>query len=277
MYLLEIPSFLLYNKNMKRCTYLQESLKNGRLMRWTFMPLNVYIAPMKFYSKQGQDYRYNHMVRRALEDWQKASDGKIKFRVVQNLLESNVNIEWKRVDRKALGYCYFSYDSANRLYGAEVSIGLTEGLIHSDYMDENEVYHTILHEIGHSIGLGHSWNKTDIMYTPHQKGVINISEGDRLTLKWLYAFPQGATAAEIGASYGVGGSNLDEIVTNIMNKKSSKEFEKVKSTVKIKKRDLLEEQENIALLRKYNVALQNVQISEEMRRFFINQKNNQSL
>lgn len=63
----------------------------------------------------------------------------------------------------------FQYNRANQLYSAEVSIGLTEGLVHADYMDEGEVYHTILHEIGHAVGLGHSPFKKDIMYTPHQK------------------------------------------------------------------------------------------------------------
>ncbi len=252
-------------------TYVSESLKNGRLMRWTIMPLNVYIAPMKFYSKAGQDYKYRGMVKRALDEWQSATKGKVSFRIVESLLESHINVEWKRVERKALGLCNFSYDAQHRLYGAEVSIGLTEGLVHADYMDESEVYHTILHEIGHAIGLGHSPNKKDIMYTPHQKGVNKVSSGDVLTVNWLYRLPQGATISEIASKYQTGSSNIDEIIAKVMSGKAESEFERVKKTVKAPpKRDLLEEQENIANIKKYHLALQNLQISPELRKFFVN-------
>lgn len=256
---------------MQLHTYVSESLKNGRLMRWTFMPLKVYVAPMKFYSKAGQDYKYRGMVKRALDEWQNATKGKVSFVIVDTLLESNINVEWKRVERKALGLCNFSYDAQHRLYGAEVSIGLTEGLVHADYMDENEVYHTILHEIGHAIGLGHSPNKKDIMYTPHQKGINKVSSGDVLTVNWLYRLPQGATVAEIASKYQTGGANIDEIIAKVMDGKAESEFERVKKTVKAPpKRDLLEEQENIANIKKYHLALQNLQISPEMRKFFVN-------
>ncbi len=255
---------------MQNKTYVSQSLKNGRLMRWTFMPLKVYIAPMKFYTKQGQDYKYNSLVRKALDEWQRATRGRVSFTVVTNLLDSNVNIDWKRVERKALGHCYFSYDNNNRLFGAEVAIGLTDGLIHADYADESEVYHTILHEIGHAIGLGHSPYKTDIMYTPHQRGVHSVSAGDVLTVNWLYKLPQGATTSEIASRYGVGGSDIDQIIERVMMKNVPSEFEKVKNSTRIPQRDLLEENENIALLHRYHMTLQNISLSDKVKEFFKN-------
>ena len=236
------------------------------------MPLNVYIAPMKFYSKAGEDYKYRAMVKKALDEWQRATKGKVAFKIVDTLLDSQINIEWKRVERKALGYCNFSYDGQQRLYGAEVSIGLTEGKVHADYMSEAEVYHTIVHEIGHAIGLGHSPNKKDIMYTPHQKGINSVSSGDVLTVNWLYKFPQGATVSEVSSILKTGGSDIDEMIARVMNEKSNTETSKIPQKSTELKRDLLEEQENIANLKKYTLALQNVQISQDMKKFFINKQ-----
>lgn len=254
-------------------TYLEQSLRNGKLMRWIdgAMPLKVYIAPFRFYSKQGEEYKYREMVLRALENWSKVSMGKVSFAIVTALAYSQINIDWKRVDRQALGYCHFGYDSQNRVYSAEVQIGISDGIIHQEYMSEDEVYHTILHEIGHALGLGHSPFESDIMYTPHKYGVVNLSEQDKLTLQWLYKLQSGATVSEIAGKYGVQGSRIDEVVAKIIEKNIPSDFEKVKNSIVAGQRDLLQEQENIADLKKYNLALQNIKISENIRKLFINQ------
>lgn len=235
------------------------------------MPLKFYIAPFRFYSKQGEDYKYKDMVLRALAEWQKVSGGKVNFAIVNSLMESQINLDWKRVDRQALGHCLFNFDGSGRFYSAEVQIGISDGIIHQSYMAETEVYHTILHEIGHALGLGHSPYKNDIMYTPHEYGLVNLSEHDKETLRWLYRFNTGDTPPEIAAKNGVTSSDIDLIVAHMIQNKTPSEFEKVKSSIEngINK-DLLVEQERIADLKKYNMALQNIQIPEDMKKFFIN-------
>ena len=56
---------------MERITYVNECLKDGRIMRWpdSIMPLQVYIAPFRWYKEKGNEsaeYKYRGMIINAL-------------------------------------------------------------------------------------------------------------------------------------------------------------------------------------------------------------------
>ena len=257
---------------MQTNTYLNGSVKNGNIMRWSINPLIVYIAPMKFYSKPGEDAKYRKMVIDALNTWSAASGGKIGFRITNVLLESNINVDWKRVDRQALGHCYFNWDPQGRLYGAEVSIGLTDGKIHKAYDCDIEVYHTILHEIGHALGLGHSPYKQDIMYTPHQYGNASLSANDKYSIQWLYRLPAGASVQKIASKYGITtSSDIDSIIKKIDSKTLQNNSEQEKMQLRTN-RDLLQESTNIGDLKRYNMMLQNISLSQNVKNYLNNNR-----
>lgn len=267
---------------MKNCTYLNQSVKNGYMLRWVKMPLAVYIAPMKFYSKKGEEAIYNKLVYKALEAWESVSEGLIQFKIVNSLYDSQINIDWRRVDRKALGHCTYNYDNMQRLYGADVSIGLTDGTIHQQYNSTDEVYHTILHEIGHALGLGHSPYKSDIMYTPHQYGIVNISSNDAYSIQCLYCLPPATTVKQIAAQYSVITESDIDLVISKLDEKYKEEYSadsliKTELPQQPKGRCLIDETSKIADIQKYNLMIQSVGLSNNMQKFFIDQhrKNNQ--
>lgn len=254
---------------MEVLTYLHSNLKNDCIRRWpdNCFPLKFYVAPFRWYARQNNDtYKYQALVHRALKAWEQASGGKVRFSIVDKKLDSQIDLDWIRVDRKALGYCHFNNDDV-RLYSAEVQIGLSDGILHQQYQDENEVYHTILHEIGHALGLGHSQNKNDIMYTPHRYGTVNLSQGDAASIQWLYKLPCGANISEIAKKYNIASNDIDYIIASISNKGKSNEFENVKNSIKLPQKDLMNEQDKIAELKKYNLGLQNIQISQDVKEY----------
>jgi hypothetical protein len=198
-------------------TYLTANVKDVGLVRWptTNKPVLVYIAPFRWYEadKQAKAQEYELMVWQAFGIWSQVSQGAVTFQRVAQMNQSQINVVWRRVDRRTLGHCEYSWDKQGRLYSAEISIGLTDGKVHNYYNNPDEVKRTIIHEVGHALGLGHSDNIRDVMYPTHQIGVNTISQRDADTLRWLYRLSPGFNYQAEGKRLGLAaGFRMDDVV-----------------------------------------------------------------
>ena len=187
----------------------------GRITRFTEMPIRVYISPVL------KDTPYLPEIRYAMQEWHNASNGDIRFEEIDAPQNADIRVSW--------GYTGFLADFQDtRLGSAELtrlkdsvqigtfSNGLDVGSITAVEDRETETIHEIsftvevililegygtigelsreemrtvcLHEFGHAIGLwGHSPHPGDISYPTAT--VQQPSARDIATLRKLYNTP----------------------------------------------------------------------------------------
>ena len=155
------------------------------------------------------------LVRWAMQDWARVLDGRLRFHMVENERDALIRIRFvpSRTDHygEMFPFMVNGKRGAN-LYvrGNADKLGrvLERRARRDDLFLVTIVYATVLHELGHALGLGHSMNSEDIMYAMVMGGDVEtyllqfrhklnkrvdlanksvLSFGDRANLRALYA------------------------------------------------------------------------------------------
>lgn len=267
---------------MMRRTYLEECLKDGLTVRWpdSAMPIKVYVAPFRWYekSKQNESFAYNQMVCDAFDLWSQVSNGKIRFQYTAQLDGSQIDVSWRRVDRKSLGHCQYMVNKQSLLYSAEIKIGISDGIVHGQYNDMDEVKHTILHEIAHALGLiGHSDHPDDIMYVPHQYGVTNISARDIETLNILYRLPTAFDYLAAGRKLELKEPfTMERVLDQLEGRKEEqgKRIDFIPPPPPENPEVLMNQHDILSQMGKFHLATQNIKVDPNLKKMFIHNKKN---
>lgn len=166
-------------------SYIRGVIAQGDVTRWNIahLPLKVYIQT------QNVPIEYVKQLKRAYMDWQRVTDNKIRFTLVNSPYEADTKCVFvddiPNSSEDTVGIHMFEYEG-DKIKDSTIWFRYT-----SKYgipFDSDLFYTIALHEIGHSLGLaGHSSNPNDLMYPVTGAKNVTFSRRDLTTFKLLYS------------------------------------------------------------------------------------------
>lgn len=166
------------------------------LLRWQArkMPLKVHL-PAPPAGMVDDSEAVLEAVRDGFTDWTDVVEpGVPSFAFVDDPRVADIPVVWEAAPD---GDWYIAHCAMDVDY-QPVRFGVSRILITTEWQGATwslqDLYETLLHEVGHALGLLHSPNRADIMFAG-KADARALSERDRATLRKLYALPIGHRVA----------------------------------------------------------------------------------
>lgn len=173
--------------------------KDDGVGRWpkTKLPIKVYITP----GDDIHNYRdtYRQAIVTSFNDWIKASNYRLSWRLVSNKEEANIICRWvskkedlplhKHKEQGVTDFIRIAQTKTNEPWLEKVEIIIcTSNIFTQRALKNDDVYNVSRHEVGHALGIhGHSNSKTDVMYPTMSRKLQPVSMRDTGTINHLYA------------------------------------------------------------------------------------------
>jgi predicted Zn-dependent protease len=128
-----------------------------------------------------------NLVQDALSGWENTGMG-VRFDLVSDTSHADIVIRWiDRFDFDRAGQTDLTWDQLGRIRRASISLALrtTSGFP----LPDEALRSVAAHEAGHALGLPHSADSNDVMYSATRTSIL--SERDRRTAQVLYQLQPG--------------------------------------------------------------------------------------
>ncbi len=172
--------------------------RTGRTL-WDGKHWEITDFPLKIYVKETSSgyYKsvYKNYVKYALDVWRKADD-RINYTTVNSKRDADISVYFiedlgERYNENYLGLTEYDMNRNKVIDHSKVQISLIK--FGDEVVSDGEIKATIIHELGHAFGLGHSENEYDIMYpyisSDHTSEMTydELSRGDKGAIKDVIA------------------------------------------------------------------------------------------
>lgn len=166
------------------------SLWDGKHWEESRFPLNIYVQGLasRYFKSSYKDY-----IKYAMDVWRKADD-RILYKFVNEINDADIAVIFvenlgDEYEENYLGLTDYDTDKNKKIDFTKIQISLLKN--GNEKISAGEIKATIIHELGHAFGLGHSDNKKDLMYpyiSPDHTSEMTYDElsiGDKLAIKDL--------------------------------------------------------------------------------------------
>lgn len=168
------------------------TLWDGKHWEITDFPLKIYV---KETSSRYYKSVYKNYIKYALDVWRKADD-RINYTIVNSKRDADISVHFiedlgEKYNENYLGLTEYDLNRDKVIDHSKVQISLIK--FGDEVVSDGEIKATIIHELGHAFGLGHSENEYDIMYpyisSDHTSEMTydELSRGDKGAIKDVIA------------------------------------------------------------------------------------------
>lgn len=170
--------------------YIEQAPYDNRILRWdrASFPLKVSID---FPMEDNLPAYYRAEITKAFYQWQNSTNF-LKFNFINNKKDADIVIKFlplpeNNCDAHGCKYivAYTEPTIKNNIL-KKMTITMYDKDAYGSYFSDKELYNTILHEIGHALGImGHSYSTDDLMYMSNQEQQNNIYTRFRSSFQYI--------------------------------------------------------------------------------------------
>jgi hypothetical protein len=156
------------NKKIRTDNYFHID-RSGRTL-WDGKHWTMSSFPLKIFVRESSSPYYKTLykayVNYALSVW-KIADSRINYSFVNSKSAADISVIFiedlgDKYNEDYIGLTEYNIDRGKRIDHSRIQISLTK--FDDEVVSDGEIKATIIHELGHAFGLGHSKNEFDIMY-----------------------------------------------------------------------------------------------------------------